>query len=76
MNGTTLERIKNHFKAVFDLIQLMELEEYGNCCSTKICISKCGKCRTCIYEMDCKRYFVKYIDGKCVQLTDITIIKR
>ena len=62
MNRITLTSIKSRLKANFDLIQLMELEEYGYCCSSKTCVSKCGKCKTCIYEMDCKRYFVKYID--------------
>lgn len=77
MNGITLANIKNHFKAIFDIIQLMELEEYGYCCSTETYISECGKCnKTCIYEMDCKKYSVKYIDGNFVQLTDITIIKK
>lgn len=73
MSDRILKSIENRFKAVFELIQLMEIEEYG-CCRQ---IKDCGQGVVLkLYEMDCRTYIVKYVDGDSVGFIRVTTCKK
>lgn len=73
MSDRIFKSIENRFKAVFELIQLMEIEEYGCCCQVK----DCGQGVVLkLYEMDCRTYIVKYVDGDSVGFIRVTTCKK
>ena len=54
-----------------------DIKNYGYCHFSESYINEAGQnVKIEIYELDCKTFLIKYLDEKCIQLKNITALKK